>query len=322
MKAIAFALGLSLACRLVASASNEPRPIVWSPLLDLAEHTELEWVYHDEDGRARIVLPDREARLFSGLRRLEIDDALYWMNGPLLYLEDDWRVSETDMNQTLIPLLAPEQRRPPRKPFIVVIDPGHGGHDPGAVVDEEIFEKDIVLDVARRLRRKLIQNGITVRMTRDQDVFVTLEERPRLAEKWKASIFISIHANKAHNGFAHGIESFILPAPGFPGTSETNFPQEVALPGNRFDGENLLLADALHRPLIKKTGAFDRGIKRERFIVLRDAPCPAVLLELGFLSNTADRKKLLDSGHRTKLAQAILEGILAYRGTEEEHQDP
>ena len=143
-----------------------------------------------------------------------------------------------------------------------------------------------------------------------------------MAEIWKASIFISIHANMAHNGFAHGIESFILPAPGFPGTSENVFPEEEQLPGNAFDGDNLLLADALHRPLIKETDAVDRGIKRERFAVLRDAPCPAVLLELGFLSHPAERKKLLDPDYRTRLARAILTGILAYQGSDEESGKP
>lgn len=299
---------------MVAFASNEPRVILWSPLLALADHTPIEWIYHEEDGRTRVELPEREARLFSGMRRLEIDDALYWMNGPLRYQDNEWQVPEADLQQTLIPLLSPDKRKTITEPFIVVLDPGHGAHDPGGVAATNIYEKDIVLDVAKRVRRRLIRAGVTVKLTRNKDVFVALEERPQLAGRWKASVFVSIHANKAHNPHVQGIESFVLPAAGFPGTSERVFPLDgTPLAGNAFDGENLLLADALHQSLLQSAGAVDRGIKRERFAVLRDAPCPAVLLEVGFLSNKQERALLQDDAHRTKLAEAIYRGIVSYR---------
>ena len=307
-----------LACAIRIGASNEPHTVVWSPLLDLTSYTQILSIQSTEAGETFIMTPRQELRLFEGLRRLEINDALYWMNGPFVYLDDEWKITKVDLENTLAPLLS---KMPPRitvAPFVVVIDPGHGGHDPGAVVGEH-QEKDIVLDVSRLLQAKLQQAGITAKLTRTNDTFIALEERPILARQMGASIFISVHANQASSGMAAGIESFILPAADFPGTSNSRAPHQQSLPANRFDAQNLLLADALQRPMIAATGAFDRGIKRERFAVLREAPCPAVLIEIGFMSNPADLANLLDPAWLDTLTDALRDGILAVKP---EYQQP
>ena len=307
-----------LACAIRIGASNEPHTVAWSPLLDLTNYTQILSIQSTEAGETFIMTPRQELRLFEGLRRLEINDALYWMNGPFVYLDDEWKITKVDLENTLAPLLS---KMPPRitvAPFVVVIDPGHGGHDPGAVVGEH-QEKDIVLDVSRLLQGKLQQAGITAKLTRTNDTFIALEERPILARQMGASIFISVHANQASSGMAAGIESFILPAADFPGTSNSRAPHQQSLPANRFDAQNLLLADALQRPMIAATGAFDRGIKRERFAVLREAPCPAVLLEIGFMSNPTDLANLLDPAWLDTLTDALRDGILAVKP---EYQQP
>jgi len=291
--------------------SNEPQSVVWSPLLDLTNHTVVISIAYTEEGLARVTTPNEELRLFEGLRRLEINDALYWMNGPLVYLDEEWQVTKVDLENTLAPLVSKIRPQPSPLPFVVVIDPGHGGHDPGAVIDAHM-EKDIVLHVSQLLQAKLQQEDVMVELTRTNDTFIALEDRPVLARQMQASVLVSIHANQASSSFAAGIESFILPAADFPGTSNSRAPRQQSLTANRFDLQNLLLADALHRPMITRTGAFDRGIKRERFAVLREAPCPAVLIEIGFMSNPTDLANMLDPAWLDLLTDALRDGILAY----------
>jgi len=293
-------------------ASNEPQEVVWSPLLELTNHTQVLSIDYTREGEAHVQTRAQTLRFFEGLRRLEIEEALYWMNGPLVYLDREWQVPQVDLEHTLAPLVSHQQPAPQRAPFVVVLDPGHGGHDPGAV-EGNLHEKDLVLDVARIVQSKLEAEGVTVRLTRTNDTFITLEDRPLLARKLDASILVSIHANRTSSSYARGIESFILPAPGFPGTSNSPPPRNQSLTANRFDLPNLLLANALHRSMVQRTGAVDRGIKRERFAVLRDAPCPAVLLEIGFMSNPEELANLRSPAWIDTLTDAIRDGILAYR---------
>lgn len=317
LKNIHLFLMLVMLCSLSALASNEPQETVWSPILDLTNHTEVLLIRYSGDGKAVVETPKQELLLFEGLRRLEINSSLYWMNGPFVYLKDQWQVTESDMNNTIGPLVSPMTPQPTNTPFIVVIDPGHGGHDPGAV-EGKLLEKDLVLKVAKELHTKLIDKGITTKLTRTNDTFITLSARPIMARQLNASIMISVHANRAHSQAASGVETYVLPAAGFPGTSNSRAPKYISLVGNRFDVQNLLLADSVHRRVIQKTHSLDRGIKRERFAVLRTAPCPAVLVEIGFMSHASDRKKLQNPKWIHKLTDAMLDGIIAYKnGTKE-----
>jgi N-acetylmuramoyl-L-alanine amidase len=306
------ALALTLVTALLL-ASNAPQERVWSPLLDLTNHTIVTSIDYTEPGLAHVETPTRQLQLFEGLRRLEIDDALYWMNGPLVYLEEEWQIPRVDLEFTLAPLLS-RQPYPVHRPFVVVIDPGHGGHDPGAVVEEH-YEKNITLAVSRQLQAKLEAKGITAKLTRDDDTFLSLEERPVLARKLGASIFISMHANKASSQMAAGIETFIIPAANFPGTSNARAPRMQSLTANRFDWQNMVLADTLHRAMITGSGAQDRGIKRERFAVLRDAPCPAVLLEIGFMSNPDELANMRTAKWTGRLTDALCEALITYKNT-------
>jgi N-acetylmuramoyl-L-alanine amidase len=282
----------------------------------------------EEKGVTTWQLPDATVRFFDDSRRLEFNGTLLWMNGATttnavtnVLLQATGTntaktvfvrtLSQTDLDTVLVPLLAPPGQADPAAPsgpFIVILDPGHGGDDPGAVVADMPHEKTLVLDVARRVRRRLKAAGIEVRMTRGTDKTLTLAERPDFARRRKGSVFVSIHANKATSTTARGIETFVMPAAGFPSTAET-VPVAEAFPGNRHDAASLQLAYFLQRELIEQTQSVDRGVKRARFEVLRLAPCPAALVEIGFLSNASERNRLASVEYRDHLADGIAHGI-------------
>jgi N-acetylmuramoyl-L-alanine amidase len=149
------------------------------------------------------------------------------------------------------------------------------------------------------------------RLTRARDEGLGLAQRTALAAKWRGDILISIHANSAANRAAAGIETYVMAGPGFASTSgNTSDPRLFA--GNRNDARNSVLALCVQRNLLAATGAEDRGIRRARFDVLREAPCPAVLVECGFLSNPGESVRLASAAYREQLARAISEGIWDY----------
>jgi N-acetylmuramoyl-L-alanine amidase len=153
-------------------------------------------------------------------------------------------------------------------------------------------------------------------LTRSTDTFVDLDTRPELAKRMKADLFVSLHYNSASlspNG-VKGIEVYCLTPPGMNSTHESGDDREhKALPGNRFDEQNILLAYHLLKSIHQSLGVEDRGVKRARFVVLRTAQMPAVLIEGGFMSDPAEAKQIYDTAHRRQLAQAIVDGVLAYK---------
>ena len=250
-------------------------------------------------------------RFFDGSRRLEFNGTLLWLNGGISTNSLGQRmISEADLESVLAPLLlTPRHARISSGKFTVVLDPGHGGVDPGAVAStNNPYEKALVLDVARRVRRCLRQSGIAVRMTRRDDKTLTLADRTTFARKQEGSVFVSIHANKAASRAAQGIETFVLPAAGFPSTAATD-PVAETFPGNLHDAESLQLGYFIHRELLDQVQAVDRGVKRARFEVLRNAPCPAALVEIGFMSNSAELENLCSEDYRKRLAEGIAQGI-------------
>lgn len=289
----------------------------------------------EDDGITTWKTPDAVLRFFDGSRRLEFNGTLLWMNGATItntvsntlaqaegtnsttvYVRQR-AIAQADLETVLTPLLPPtdptdrSDRTDQVDPFIVILDPGHGGDDPGAVVADMPHEKTLVLDVARRVKRRLIAAGIKVRMTRGGDKTLTLAERPEFARRRHGSVLVSIHANTAPSTAAHGIETFVMPAAGFPSTAET-VPVMESFPGNRHDAASLQLAYFLQRELIDQTQAVDRGVKRARFEVLRLAPCPAALVEIGFLSNASERKRLASPDYQDRLADGIAYGIRVF----------
>ncbi|BAQ65755.1 N-acetylmuramoyl-L-alanine amidase [Geminocystis sp. NIES-3709] len=172
---------------------------------------------------------------------------------------------------------------------LVVIDPGHGGKDVGAVGIGGIQEKNIVLSISQQVASILEQQGLQVRMTRDSDYFISLEGRTQMANSLNADVFVSIHANSA-GASKPGVSGY-----------ETYYYQ---------NGRGL--AETIHRNIIRRVDVRDRKIKQARFYVLRTSRMPSVLLETGFVTGSEDAAKLSNSYFQRQMAEAIAAGIVEY----------
>jgi N-acetylmuramoyl-L-alanine amidase len=196
-----------------------------------------------------------------------------------------------------------------------VIDPGHGGHDPGALNPSlHVKEKDLCLKVAKKLAALLKKNDFKVILTRSDDRFLSLEERSALSRKKKADLFLSIHFNASTNPDANGIETFAYTLLNHPSTGRTELADadRIYQRANRQDSANFLFAFALQDELLRRTAARDRGVKRSRFVVIENLNCPGALVELGFVSHQETAEKLLKTGHVDQLASAIATAIERY----------
>jgi N-acetylmuramoyl-L-alanine amidase len=181
-------------------------------------------------------------------------------------------------------------RRPVRQgKIVVIIDPGHGGKDSGAIGIGGVQEKNIILPIGKRIAEILERNGIQVIMTRDSDYFVTLPGRVRIAEQANASVFVSIHANSAGE----------------------NRPEVSGLETYHYD-TGLTLARIVHSKILQSLNIRDRSVRRARFYVLRKNSMPAILVETGYLTGRDDVAKLRTSAYQNQMAEAIAQGILQY----------
>lgn len=244
-------------------------------------------------------------------RKIKFNNTLIWLNAPLALNSRDWSFSRYDSDYTLDPLLRASSVLKGADITTIVLDPGHGGHDTGAIGYRRVYEKKAVFDIAKRVRKHLNDADFVVRMTRESDVFIPLQDRTRKAKRWGADLFVSIHLNSSPDTSASGIETFVCTGPGFASTSGGR-PNKRHYPGNDYDKANMLLGYFVHRALLKQGGGNDRGVKRARFDVLRAAPCPAVLVECGFISNRSEATKILSSRRRETLARGIADGVLEY----------
>ena len=221
----------------------------------------------------------------------------------------------------------------------VVLDAGHGGKDPGAVGKYGTMEKDVVLDIVKRTGELLEKSGVKVFYTRDEDVFVPLLERTKMANDTNGKLFVSIHANANKNRKIQGFETYLLR----PGKSEDAI--EVASRENSvinleefkdqyadLSGEALImatmaqsmfmkesedLASILQMELDKRLNTPNRGVKQAGFYVLIGASMPNVLVEVGFLSNPSEEKKLKQSSHKQRIAESLFEGIKQFKFSRE-----
>ncbi|NOU35193.1 MAG: N-acetylmuramoyl-L-alanine amidase [Kiritimatiellaceae bacterium] len=252
----------------------------------------------------------------------ETDSRSVWINGTLIALNEpvrkvgwSWAVDTTDFNKTIEPVSRPSEFLKTAGTRTVVLDPGHGGDDKGASSPRNLQEKAVTLDVAKRVKAKLESRGINVELTREADRNLELDARCRKAGALRADLLVSIHANSAgKNRNVRGAETFVL---ALPGRYSSNSYGGGKLPtatntGNRYDAANMILSYRIQQNLIKATGQEDRGIKRARFEVLRDAPCPATLVEMAFLSNPKDESIVMDPAGRDRIARGIADGIAAY----------
>jgi len=221
-----------------------------------------------------------------------------------------------------------------KKKLIIVVDPGHGGRDPGAVGKKGTKESAMVLDVSKRLKKLLETQGHTVYLTRDSDKHVSLADRTKYANQKKADLFISIHFNANNSSSPHGFETYFL------GSHRLEYAKNVALRENaslkydigekaynpdevlndiiatlltnRFQKESEELAGYIQDASVTKTGFSNRGLNQAGFYVLKGCSMPAVLVEGGFLSNPTEEGKIRESSYRQKVAEGIANGVSKY----------
>ncbi len=215
-------------------------------------------------------------------------------------------LAQTDFQHFIDPILRKETI-PRRRVRHIMLDPGHGGNDPGAQ-NQGVVEKNVNLVISRRIAAILRKRGYQVSLTRDQDRLLRLEQRVAYARGLQPDLFLSIHCNAINNPSIQGIETYIINPANTPSSGGNVFAKKAA-PGNQFDRENALLGFLMQQKLLEATNAQDRGIKRKQFYVIREVACPAALLELGFLSNSEERKKLLESYYQDKLAVAVCDAV-------------
>ena len=230
-----------------------------------------------------------------------------WLGLLLLAISFVWFIRlPAPMQTATAPLAKPEAT------FVVVLDPGHGGQDSGAVCGT-MLEKDLTLEVARRAELLLRAAGFRTVLTRDSDRYVSLAERASLGNREDNSLFISIHFNDSGRENASGVETYYAlqqsARPGVLAWLPFLQPSEaVPLPA-----QSQSLASYLQAALVARTSAVDRGIKAGQYYVIANIRHPAVLVEGGFLTNKSDVTKLGTVEYRQHLAAAISDGVDRYR---------
>jgi N-acetylmuramoyl-L-alanine amidase len=197
-------------------------------------------------------------------------------------------------SQETFPAPGNNNPQPGRKPMpagrvIIVVDPGHGGKDSGAPGIGGLLEKDVVLPISQRIAATLQQNGVNVVLTRDSDYFVELQGRVDIAERSRANLFVSIHANSIDNrSDVNGLETY-------------------------YYGSGYGLAQAVHSTILQNIGSIkDRGVRKARFYVLRKNSMPAILVETGYMTGREDNPKLGNKDYQNRMADAIARGIIKY----------
>ena len=250
-----------------------------------------EWIY-DDTYKARYYLDDN-GHYVSGTYKIDGKDHLFHKNG-------QW-ISEVSKE---VGFVKGQYSR------TIFLDPGHGGRDSGAYY-YNVAEKDLNMQVYRKLRKKLEELGYKVLTSRDSDIdvdFVT--ERSRMVNKTNSDIFISIHFNATGNAYSKssGIQTYSYSDdPDYPSKINPywhNHPDRMS--------ESKRLAAAIHSSLLAETGAKDAGLLKRSFAVLRETAKPAVLLELGYIDNFAENQQIRDSHYQDKLVAGIVKGIQKY----------
>jgi N-acetylmuramoyl-L-alanine amidase len=224
-------------------------------------------------------------------------------------------VSRIDLAKLIDPVLRPNFIKNAGDFRTVVLDPGHGGKDPGAT-NPYGTEANYNLRLAGLVKKQLETKGFKVVMTRNSNNFLSLQERVEFANAVKESaIYVSIHFNSGGSA-ARGIETFTLSPPGVPHYDANFKPADLQTrAGNEHDSANIALATSVHGSILRRLGknTLDRGIKRARFSVLSGVRHPAILLEGGFMSHPYEARLIANDAYQTALANGIVDAVTKYR---------
>lgn len=254
--------------------------------------------------KAQIKIRDRSQDMYMNGLKFILSHPTIENNGQLY-------ISRIDVAKIIEPILRPTYIKSAGNFNTVIIDPGHGGHDAGAV-RHLIREADINLRLAKMLKPLLEKRNFRVVLTRSSNKFLTLQERVQIANAYKNAIFISIHFNSG-NSDAAGIETFTLAPRGTASSYSRSLGNTSPLTGNMQDSANIALATAIQGTVQRKLGAIDRGIKRARFSVLCNIEHPAILFEGGFVSHPKESQLITNEKYLSKMASLLTDAVSKYQ---------
>ena len=265
--------------------------------------------------RLSLSAPGRRAELEADTRDITVNGLRVFLGNPVVDAGGQLFVSRMDYERCLTPLLRPGYGVAPlRRPQTIALDPGHGGKDNGTSANEKAY----ALDVALRTKKMLEAAGYRVVLTRDDDTFIELSQRAAVANAARADLFVSIHFNAlANDSKTTGVEVYTF-APQSQNSTNAWGPgqkpdaESTVASANAFDHWNVVLAQALHRELLDRLKAPDRGKKLMHLAVLRPLKCPGVLVECGFLTSEAEARRIATPAYRQQIAEALHAGIRGY----------
>jgi len=279
-----------------------------------------------------------EAVVSPGLREARVNDRQYRLSLPSRYYGSDVLV-DSALRRAIRSAMSAERPTHRLRSVVhkVVLDPGHGGKDPGAIGPRGVREKEVNLGVALELARILRSRGVEVVLTRSTDVFIPLEERSRIANREQPDLFISIHADAARGSSAAGSTAYVVEEEFRHGGQVYTLSDRASLAARKatlnvthvgsaaptgsvllalwqvmlqeYRRESQQAAEAIQRRLPTATGQPDRGVREARYSVLKWTYAPAVLIEVGFLSNPVWEARLADPDFRRQTAQAIADAV-------------
>ncbi len=247
-----------------------------------------------------------------------------------------------DPHRLVLEFTRPTEPGPPQEEVAplrtLVLDAGHGGHDSGALGPTGLMEKELVLDVTRRAAKLAEERlGVRVLLTRDADAFVALRDRTSFANRARADLFVSIHANAHRQAMTDGVETYFLSSEATDSEARQVAAQENGvvqlesasgrggapkdivktilwdLAQSEFQTESSRLAEIVHDSMTQSLRIGNRGVKQAGFYVLGGAAMPAILIEIGFITNPKEERRLRDPRHRDEIARAIVAGLAEYK---------
>lgn len=308
------------------------------PLKTLCDLKGINWQW-DSFSQTLSLKKDREARILVGASVAEINGKITEIKSVPIFFQGMIAAPLGFREEVIAKLIkikpTKESLSFPAYPISkVVVDAGHGGKDPGAIGRYSLKEKDITLDVAKRFRNELQSRGIEVIMTRDTDKFVSLSRRSRIANASGADLFISIHVNASRARRIQGFEIYYLRD--FADTALNklvssddcdylfrNLAMDISSKNvkailldmiyTQNQSQALSLARCVSSSTAKEISLKNRGIKGANFFVLKNTHIPAILIEMGFISNSTEERYLKNSSYRQQLAEGLANGLLNFQ---------
>jgi len=282
---------------------------------DWAKANQFQMVWPANTKDIQLTSPAARIKLTLDSRRAELNGIGVWLSMPIAVRQRAALIGVLDLQTALHPILFPAKAPKGQRIAKICLDPGHGGRDPGNQMGAQ-HEKRYTLLLAKEVKTLLLKQNLAVALTRNTDEFVELANRPEIAARSRSDIFVSLHFNAAGPSAqgVRGVEVYSLTPSGATSTNARGESGSTRpFPGNKLDRRNVLLAFQMQKTLVRELGMEDRGLRRARFAVLRTVGVPAVLIEGGFLSDAAEARRINDPVQRRKLAQAIVNAILAYK---------